>query len=980
MSDETAAHTADEDGRTAAAAAQNDRELRERYPTLMEYAKPLARPERTIVGRDLELAQLKAAMLRPELCNALLLAPAGAGKTTLVQALMEDDTERRYLEVDLSRMIANLKNVDELAALVKDLFDQAERYSNEEGHGLVIFMDEFHQLVQLSEAAVEGIKPVLAASGQRGLRIIVATTNEEFHKHIAPNQPLVERLQRISLAPPDEETTIAILRGMAQRYGVSDQISGDMLLRNIYEYTERHVPESSQPRKSIVVLDGMVGWHRLTKRPMSQELLADVLKESREINVAFRVNAGLIEEKLNKKVYNQGLATAAIARRLQICVADLQDHSRPMASFLLTGPTGSGKSTTVDTSVPVRSADGSVSAKRAGDLQVGDFVFSRNGEPEKILGVFPQGERDVYRVTFADGRTLDVSDNHLWAVVPNRRRKDEGFTIYSTQTLLNKGVTNERDGGRQEIKYYIPMNGAVQWPETQLPVDPYVVGAMLGNGLMTSRNAMEISSNDEITVAKIAERIGAADYKKNPANYTWHFLTGESHGGFQKNVQLREVYADLPEMVGCLSGDKSIPEIYMSASIEQRWDLVQGMFDTDGSISQSAGDRFHVSYSSTSESLVHDLQRVLYSLGVSSTITSQEGRSGSRDAAHLFQLHVKSRNDEKHRFFSLPRKLERAQRAAGVARERERMYDWVGIRSIDKLDRREEMVCIYVDHDEHLYQAGDFVVTHNTEMTKQLSRLLFGDDQRHLIRFDMAEYAEEDSMNRFRERLTEAVWNTPYSVILLDEIEKSNRSVTRLLLSVLDDGELSNRHGRTTSFLNSCIVMTTNLGSEIYKRLAQYMIQDEAEGLSTQEMMGKYQKLILDSIRTTSENFPTELINRINAVAPFQPLGRDVQRRVVETKIRQLGRLLKQRNGITLGVDDRVVRYLVDDLSDTSTDSGGARGIVRQLEDEVLAAIAAYINENPNERSIMVRVVGDLAYDNKTQLSTRARIVVTSTV
>lgn len=610
MSDETAAHTADEDARNAAAAAQNDRELRERYPTLMEYAKPLARSERKIVGRDLELAQLKAAMLRPELCNALLLAPAGAGKTTLVQALMEDDTARRYLEVDLSRMIANLKNVDELAALVKDLFDQAERYSNEEGHGLVIFMDEFHQLVQLSEAAVEGIKPVLAASGQRGLRIIVATTNEEFHKHIAPNQPLVERLQRISLAPPDEETTIAILRGMAQRYGVSDQISGDTLLRNIYEYTERYVPESSQPRKSIVVLDGMVGWHRLTKRPMSQELLADVLKESREINVAFRVNARLIEEKLNKKVYNQGLATAAIARRLQICVADLQDHSRPMASFLLTGPTGSGK----------------------------------------------------------------------------------------------------------------------------------------------------------------------------------------------------------------------------------------------------------------------------------------------------------------------------------------------------------------------------------TEMTKQLSRLLFGDDQRHLIRFDMAEYAEEDSMNRFRERLTEAVWNTPYSVILLDEIEKSNRSVTRLLLSVLDDGELSNRHGRTTSFLNSYIVMTTNLGSEIYKRLASYMLEDEAEGLSTQEMMGKYQKLILDSIRTTSENFPTELINRINAVAPFQPLGRDVQRRVVETKIRQLGRLLKQRNGITLGVDDRVVRYLVDDLSDTSTDSGGARGIVRQLEDEVLASIAAYINENPNERSIMVRVVGDLAYDNKTQLSTRARIVVTSTV
>ena len=227
----------------------DDAALNEQYETLAAYSDPIKAAERTIVGRDYELSQLMAAMERPELCNALLIAPAGSGKTALVQELMRKDTGRKYLEIDLSRMIADLRNLEEMASRIKTLFDDAERYAAQEGHGLVLFMDEFHQLVQLSSAAVEGIKPVLAASGARGLRIIAATTNEEFHEHISKNQPLVERLQRISLSPPDRKTTVSILRGMAKRYEVADQFHDDHLFELIYEYTERYVHESSQPRK-----------------------------------------------------------------------------------------------------------------------------------------------------------------------------------------------------------------------------------------------------------------------------------------------------------------------------------------------------------------------------------------------------------------------------------------------------------------------------------------------------------------------------------------------------------------------------------------------------------------------------------------------------------------------------------------------------------------------------------------------------------
>lgn len=321
-----------------------DNSFNEHYKILEKYSHPVKAAERAIVGRDHEISQLLASMSRPELCNALLLAPAGAGKSTLVQATMLQDTDRVYREVDLASMISGLTNLEELASLLTGFFGEAEQYAADEHQQLVLFMDEFHQIVQLSPAAVEALKPILAASGARGLRIIAATTYDEFKTHIAPNQPLVERLQRINLTPTDKITTMTILKGMAERYDVADQFYDDLLFEQIYDYTERFVPASSQPRKSILVLDSMVGWHRYTKREMDRSLLADVLLESINVNVAFRVDAVKIKEQLDIKVYSQQFATKAVARRLQLCVADLHDKTKPMSSFLFTGSTGVGKS------------------------------------------------------------------------------------------------------------------------------------------------------------------------------------------------------------------------------------------------------------------------------------------------------------------------------------------------------------------------------------------------------------------------------------------------------------------------------------------------------------------------------------------------------------------------------------------------------------------------------------------------------------
>lgn len=314
-----------------------------KYETLFGYTTTVKAAEREIVGREYEFSQLMAAMSRPELCNALLLAPAGAGKTAIVQMAAHRDTERVYREVDLAKMIAGLANPDEMAALLKRLFDEAEAYCAEEHRELVLFIDEFHQVIQLSAAAVEALKPVLAASGARGIRVIAATTTDEFDEYVKPNQPLVERLQRIIVNPPDKKTTVRIMRGMAERYGVGEKFIDDHIFELIHEYTERYVPASTQPRKSILVLDSMVGWHKFTKRPMDRALLADVLMESVGVNVAFRVDAAGIKTELDRRVFSQDWATTVVAKRLQLCVADLHDKTKPASSFIFAGSTGTGK-------------------------------------------------------------------------------------------------------------------------------------------------------------------------------------------------------------------------------------------------------------------------------------------------------------------------------------------------------------------------------------------------------------------------------------------------------------------------------------------------------------------------------------------------------------------------------------------------------------------------------------------------------------
>lgn len=943
-----------------------------RYENLRQYTSPVKPMERPLVGREKEMEQVLAAMMRPELCNVILLADAGTGKTALVQGLMKQDIERLYLEVDLSKMIADVSDNTQLGDKLKQLFAEVQNFHEANDLEIVLFMDEFHQIVQLSHAAVEALKPLLADSGTRGIRVIAATTFIEFRDFVQPNQPLVERLQRINLDAPDKKTVVQILKGMAKRYGVDNQFPSDAMFEMIYEMTNRYIPANSQPRKSILILDTMVGWYRYKKRKMNMRLLADVIYETEGVNIAFRVDATKIKEELDKYVFAQQFATSVIEERLQVCVADLNNKNKPMASMLFSGPTGVGKGLLDETLIPVWTEDGSVYHKRNGDLEVGDYVFNRKGKPVMVTGVYHRGLQDIYKVLLSDGRYLLTDSSHLWTYMMSKGKQSMNTYTNSTLELYERGVVVKSENGKESYKYWIPMNQAVEYPEANVSVHPYVMGAFIGNGCMTVKQLL-FSSYDECMVARLAELMGDCTYKKGGRrNYNWVFPLHEPVGQV-KTKQLAHTFGDYPEVCGKKSYEKRIPAVYLHGSVEQRWDLVRGLFDTDGSIGQADGGRYNITYSSTSFGLICDIQELLYSLGVSSTWCVS--RKATSEHIAQYSLHVKSSHMDKTRFFWLPRKYAIAEQAKGQYERlsRKKDFEWLAIRSIEKLPEQKHTTCIMVDDEEHLYQAGPYVVTHNTEISKQLARILF-DDEHRLIRFDMTEYANPDSLDSFRNELTNKVWARPFSIILLDEIEKACAPVTRLLLQVLDDGRLMDENNREVVFTNAYIIMTTNAGSEVYRDIAQYDASDTGDG----QHLYKYEKLIRKSISgTTGDNrFPPELLGRIDCIVPFQPLSEKTQMNIVASKLEKLIDDVRKKHGVELQIKAEVVEYICRDRISTDSDAGGARAAISKMESEVFTAVARHINAHPDDVALLVDVAGQIAWKDKYVLDSEAYIVV----
>ncbi len=222
-----------------------------------------------------------------------------------------------------------------------------------------------------------------------------------------------------------------------------------------------------------------------------------------------------------------------------------------------------------------------------------------------------------------------------------------------------------------------------------------------------------------------------------------------------------------------------------------------------------------------------------------------------------------------------------------------------------------------------------------TELAKALAELLF-DDERSLIRIDMSEYMEKFSVQRLigappgyvgydeGGQLTEAVRRHPYSVILLDEMEKAHPDVFNILLQVLDDGRLTDGQGRVVSFKNTIIIMTSNVGS-------QFIAGAGAEGFNEES-----RKQVMEALRSS---FRPEFLNRIDDVVIFQPLGLEDIERIVDIQLKDVrSRLANER--MTLELSDAAKQSLALDGLDPVY---GARPLKRLIQRRVVDQVANLI-------------------------------------
>lgn len=561
------------------------------YPKLHKFTSTVDLPSHPVIGREVQVQVIRATMAQPVMANAMVIAEAGTGKSALVEETRRTDDRRAYREINLPKILAeNVGSPDAMAQVLKDLFTESKKYVEDQRatgsdiQSLVLFIDEFHQLVIMSPVAVEAIKPILAKGGNFGVHVIAATTYDEYDQYIAPNQPLVERFTNVHLPEPDAQATVDILKEVANTYNVGHKIVGESLYREIYDLTQRNMKKSAQPRKSIMVLNLMVGWHKELGMALDRQLLGSVLSVAYNVETDMHIDASALETNLNKMVFDQRGAVAMVARRLHLAIAHLNDETRPRGSFLLAGPSGVGK----------------------------------------------------------------------------------------------------------------------------------------------------------------------------------------------------------------------------------------------------------------------------------------------------------------------------------------------------------------------------------TELVKSVSKLIFGDAQKHMIRVNGSEYALKESLPALQSYLTRRVGARPNCVLLMDEYEKMHPVCAKLFLQVLDDGELTDDHGRLVSFTNSFIFVTTNAGKDIFREISAYI--EDADGSSN---LKEYARLIYTSVQTNPA-FPDELLGRMDEVCFLNPLQEATRLGIIGRKLLNLRADVRTRHGVEFEMSHKAVQAISSDMISLDTAAGGARDDIRRIQGEVSALVARFINENDSVRGVYMDYEGEL--------------------
>ena len=403
-----------------------------------------------------------------------------------------------------------------------------------------------------------------------------------------------------------------------------------------------------------------------------------------------------IERLYERKEHVTGVATGF--EKLDLETSGFQ----PSDFIIIAGRPSMGKAQPLD--ARVRTTAG---WKRMGDLTVGEALASVDGEPSRVAGIFPQGPRQVYRVTFSDGRSTECCAEHLWRVYDRAWPAPRVLTTAQVDRLLMR----KRYRHRLAVDVVAGAAGA----DEPLPLDPWLLGALLGDGKLSGPSMM-LSTGDPEMLERAHAPAGDDLALRAAGGPDWRIV--QAAGAHRRGVS--GVAAN--PIMGALRGlglwsirseARFIPRMYLDASRQARLDLLRGLMDTDGWVERWGSARF----CSTSERLARDVAELVRSLGgwcsVRPRTTSFRDAGGARkNGGPAFVCTIQcavpgtivALSAKRHRAAESPR---RRRRPVFVSIEPTRVTD---------------TQCIAVTHPSRLYVTDDYVVTHNTAFALNIAQ------------------------------------------------------------------------------------------------------------------------------------------------------------------------------------------------------------------------------------------------------------------
>lgn len=372
--------------------------------------------------------------------------------------------------------------------------------------------------------------------------------------------------------------------------------------------------------------------------------------------------------------------------------------------YLRSAATGVGKAIPNYTLIPTPNG-----FKRVDEIQVGDYLIGQDGQPTQILAKYPQPEKkEIWKVTFSDGRIAECCKDHLWEYRYDAHR-GYAYRVESLEELYNRTLKLKnglKDSRNKGFRFHIKLNEEVQYITKDFSIDPYVMGAILGDGSLRytkSNKALTFSSETDEIPNIIARLTNTIARKSSNLNYNWTFHTNEYH-----NLWVEELFANYPDLWNLKSEDKYIPKDYLLGDVQQRYSLLQGLMDTDGSIDEKG----RTTFTTVSSKLRDDIIELVRSLGMIGTYLI-DSRTEKYTTGECYKVIIQCKKENKLKMFRLQRKLEKAKLYASNGRRNE-YKDHLAIINIEKTEQKVDMTCFTVDNDSHLFLMNDYIVTHNT--------------------------------------------------------------------------------------------------------------------------------------------------------------------------------------------------------------------------------------------------------------------------